>query len=82
MTISATNARADLFNIIEQVNVDHVEVEITSKSGSVILMSKEEYTSLMETNHLLRSPKNAQRLLQAIKSAQVGDIFERDLAAS
>ena len=82
MTISATNARADLFNIIEQVNVDHVEVEITSKSGSVILMSKEEYTSLMETNHLLRSPKNAQRLLQAIKSAQAGDTFERDLAAS
>lgn len=66
MAITASEARRDLFGLIERVNLDHTEVEIMSKRGSAVLMSKEEYDSLVETSYLLRSPKNATRLLAAL----------------
>ncbi|SMH50660.1 antitoxin YefM [Rathayibacter oskolensis] len=79
MAITTSEARRDLFGLIERVNLDHTEVEITSKRGSAILMSKDEYDSLVETSYLLRSPENARRLLAALESARAGDTVERDL---
>ncbi|GAA1412601.1 antitoxin YefM [Glutamicibacter uratoxydans] len=79
MAITATEARRDLFGLIERVNLDQTEVEIMSKRGSAVLMSKEEYDSLVETSYLLRSPKNAVRLLAALESARDGHTVEHEL---
>jgi antitoxin YefM len=79
MAITTSEARRDLFGIIERVNLDHTEIEITSKRGSAVLMSKDEYDSLVETSYLLRSPENARRLLNALVSARDGEAEERDL---
>ncbi|MEO8219313.1 MAG: type II toxin-antitoxin system prevent-host-death family antitoxin [Specibacter sp.] len=79
MAITARNARRDLFGLIELVNLDHTEVEIMSKRGSAVLMSKDEYDSLVETSYLLRSPKNAQRLLSAMESVRGGNVVEHGL---
>jgi antitoxin YefM len=79
MAITASEARSDLFGLIERVNLDHTEVEITSKRGSAVLMSKAEYDSLIETTYLLRSPKNAKRLLNSIEQARVGNVEEHEL---
>jgi antitoxin YefM len=78
MAITASEARSDLFGLIERVNLDQSEIEITSKKGSAVLMSKSEYDALVETTYLLRSPKNARRLISAIESARAGDVRERD----
>jgi len=79
MAITASEARSDLFGLIERVNVDHDEVEITSKRGSAVLMSKSEYDALIETAYLLRSPKNARRLIDALEAARSGDVAEHEL---
>ena len=79
MAITTSEARRDLFGLIERVNLDHNEVEITSRRGSAILMSKAEYDSLVETSYLLRSPANAQRLLSALAAVRDGDVSEHDL---
>ena len=79
MAITASEARRDLFGLIERVNLDHTEVEITSKRGSAVLMSKEEYDALVETTHLLRSPKNAQRLLSSLSAVRDGQVTEHEL---
>ncbi|MFJ6415480.1 type II toxin-antitoxin system Phd/YefM family antitoxin [Paeniglutamicibacter sp. NPDC091659] len=79
MAITTSEARRDLFGLIERVNLDHTEVEIMSKRGSAVLMSKDEYDALVETSYLLRSPKNAQRLLSALESAREGQVVERGL---
>lgn len=78
MAITATEARRDLARLIERVNDDRVEIEIVSKRGSAVLMSKDEYDSLMETNYLLSSPQNAQRLLASLASARKGDTSEHE----
>jgi antitoxin YefM len=38
----------------------------------VVMMSLEDYNGIMETLHLLRSPKNAERLLTALRDARRG----------
>jgi antitoxin YefM len=70
MAITAGEARRNLARLIERVNLDCTEVEIVSKNGSAVLMSKDEYDALMETNYLLRSPRNAQRLMSALESVR------------
>lgn len=70
MAITAGEARRSLAHLIESVNHDRTEVEIISKHGSAVLMSKDEYDALVETSYLLRSPANARRLMSALGSAR------------
>ena len=49
------------------------------KGRDMVLISKSEYDSLQETFHLLRSPKNAERLLKAIESDKAGSGQVHDL---
>ncbi len=81
MAITASEARKTLFPLIEQVNDDHVPVEITSKRGSAVLMSLADYQALQETAHLLRVPANARRLLESLAQAQSGQRQEHELFA-
>jgi antitoxin YefM len=46
---------------------------------SVVMMSLDEYNSQKETEYLLSSPKNAERLLKAIKNIENGNVQEHDL---
>ncbi|MFE1359990.1 MULTISPECIES: type II toxin-antitoxin system Phd/YefM family antitoxin [Streptomyces] len=73
MSISASEARETLFLLIERVNTDHHPVRITSKAGDAVLMSAEDYDSWQETIYLLRSPANAQRLMEAIARDKAGE---------
>ncbi|MEU2434436.1 MULTISPECIES: type II toxin-antitoxin system Phd/YefM family antitoxin [unclassified Streptomyces] len=73
MAITASEARAKLFPLIQQVNDDHEPVEITSKGGNAVLMSADDYRSWQETVYLLRSPANAARLMAAIAADKAAD---------
>ena len=77
--IAATEARRNIFKLIDQVTANREAVEITSKRGSAVLMSLAEYESLEETAYLLRSPANAKRLLESIAQAKKGKAKERKL---
>jgi antitoxin YefM len=72
MAITATAARKDFYRLIEEVNLDHDEIEITSKSGSAFLVSAHEYNALRETAYLLRSPANAARLAASAQQVREG----------
>ena len=80
--ITYTEARANLANTITRVCDDHDPVIITKKSDkSVVMISLEDYESMEETAYLLRSPKNAQRLLESIRELESGNGIERELIA-
>lgn len=66
-----SNARNNLASLLEQVT-DEQEIVVINRRGreGVALVSASELASLLETAHLLRSPKNAQRLLKALHRAQ------------
>lgn len=79
MSVTASEARKNLFPLIEQVNEDRTAVEITSRRGDAVLISRAEYDALQEMAHLLRVPANATRLLQSLQQARSGDRVEHDL---
>ncbi len=57
--------------LLDRVVNDREIVYIKSQSGeNVALIAADELQSLLETLHLLRSPKNAERLLNAISRAR------------
>lgn len=79
MAITASEARKTLFPLIEQVNDDRIAVEITSKKGNAVLMSRAEYDALQEMAYLFRSPANARRLLEGYAQATGGQVEEHAL---
>ncbi len=78
---SYSELRKNLSATLDRVNEDHEPVLITRDKGkpAAVLMSLEDYASFEETVHLLRSPRNAERLLQAIDELDQGSGVERDL---
>lgn len=72
MAVTASEARKNLFPLIEQVNEDRTPVEITSKRGDAVLISRADYDALEETAYLLRVPANARRLLESLDQAAQG----------
>jgi antitoxin YefM len=80
--VTATEARRMLFPLIKRVNDDHTPVEIVSKHGNAILVSKEDWDSMEETAYLLRSPANAARLVEALAQAERGEAREHPLDRS
>ncbi len=79
MAITASEARKNLFPLLEQVNDDHTPVEITSKRGDAVLIAADDYLALEETAYLLRSPANVRRLVESLDQARRGDVSERQL---
>jgi antitoxin YefM len=69
-----TRARANLARLCQQVAADRDVVRITRRGGNdVVLISADELSGLLETAHLLRSPKNATRLLAALERARADE---------
>ncbi len=78
--ISYTAARTHLAKTMQQVCDDHAPVTITrSKAPSVVMISLEDYEALQETAYLLRSPKNARRLLESVAQLEDDKGQEREL---
>ena len=74
MAITASQARAQLFPLIEQVNADMKPVVITSKAGNAVLISVSEYESMIETTYLLSTPANREWLLESLAQADRGEL--------
>ena len=72
MSMTASEARANLFGLIKQVNDDRDQVEIVSKAGSAVLVAKDEWDAIQETAYLLRSPANFNRLAMAVADVERG----------
>ncbi len=68
--ITYTQARAGLAKLLDKVTHDR-EVVVIQRRGEedVAMISAAELASLMETAYLLRSPRNAERLLTALNRA-------------
>jgi antitoxin YefM len=79
MSITASEARARLFPLIEEVNDEQVAIEIISKRGRAFLVPEAEYRSMRETLYLLSSPENAQRLRRGLAQARAGTSTAQEL---
>lgn len=79
--ITYSTARAKLADTMNRVCDDHEPIIITRNSQqSVVMMSLDDFKALEETSYLLRSPRNARRLLESIAALEAGKGKARNLA--
>jgi antitoxin YefM len=73
LEVSYSEARNNLASLLDQVT-DDCEVVVIKRRGhaSVAMIDADELSSLMESDHLFRSPKNAARLLSALEEVRSG----------
>lgn len=73
LEVSYSEARNNLASLLDQVT-DDCEVVVIKRRGHapVAMIDADELSSLLETEYLFRSPKNAERLTKALKRAEAG----------
>lgn len=55
-SIKATDARAKIYRLIDEVNETHEPLVITGKRANAVLISEEDWMAVQETLHLLSIP--------------------------
>lgn len=78
-TLTYSAAHADLSATISKVVQDRVPVIIREKKNAVVMMSLADYEAWAETIYLLRSPRNAKRLLASIEAVEGVDAVEKSM---
>lgn len=78
--VSFTEARNGFKAVLDGV-VNDADITVVTRRDSedAVVMSLDYYNSLMETVHLLRSPKNAEHLNRSIAQFKAGKVTQRDL---
>ncbi|MEX1120568.1 MAG: type II toxin-antitoxin system prevent-host-death family antitoxin, partial [Balneolales bacterium] len=75
-----SEARANFAAIWDKVIEDREQVVIKRRGKEdIVMIARSELDEVMETAHLLRSPRNAERLLSAIKDSDRGRGIEVSL---
>ena len=78
--INFTEARNHLKGVLDQV-VDDADYTIISRRDAedTVVMGLQQFNSLMETVHLLKSPANAAHLAQSIEQYRSGKVDQHEL---
>jgi antitoxin YefM len=75
-----TEFRVDLKKFLDKVEEDNETLIIKRGSGKgAVVISLDEYNSIMETVHLLSSKANSDRLYEAIQQMKEGKVIQKDL---
>lgn len=65
---SATQARSNLYNLIDQVSKSHKPIHITGKKSGAVLISEEDWSAIQETLHLLSIPGMRKSIKDGLKA--------------
>ena len=78
--ITYTQIRKNFAESMNRVCEDHKPIIITRQNRSpVVMISLEDYNAMEETLYLMRSPKNAMRLMDSISNIKHDEITEKKL---
>lgn len=78
--INYSDLRKNLKTTMDKISTDHEPIIITRRNGdNVVMLSYEDYAAIEETAYLLKSPNNAKRLRESIKSYEQGKGTEQSL---
>ena len=70
-TLTVTQARQNLFDLLKKSVKGHVPIKITSKTGDAVLISEEDYEGLIETLELLSTPGMATNIHKPKKNKEI-----------
>jgi antitoxin YefM len=67
-TVTATEARRQLYRLIDDVAESHEPVQITGKRGNAVLVGEDDWRAVQETLHLLSIPGMRESIVEGIST--------------
>jgi antitoxin YefM len=67
-TLTATEARKNIYSLVDEVNESHEAIQIQGKRGSAILISEDDWRSLQETLYLSSLPGMKKSILKGMRT--------------
>ena len=67
-TLTASQARAQLYNLVDRTADSHEPVQITGKRNNAVLISEEDWRSIQETLYLLSMPGMRESIRKGLKT--------------
>jgi len=68
-TLNVTEARANLYKLIDDTTVSHEPVVITGKRGNAVLLAEDDWKAINETLHLLSVPGMRESILEGMQES-------------
>lgn len=75
-TLNVTEARANLYKLIDDTTASHEPVVITGKRGNAVLLSEDDWNAINETLHLLSVPGMRESILEGMQESIDGAATE------
>jgi len=75
-SLTATEARKQLYKLLDEVAASHEPVEITGKRSNAVLVSEDDWRSIQETLHLLAIPGMRESIAEGM-STPVEELDEK-----
>jgi antitoxin YefM len=76
--LTATDARKNFFEIVKTATEKHIVYRIKHRKGSVVIISEEEYDSLVETLELLSIPGFKESMKRSVNQVKKGESVSYD----
>ncbi len=67
-TLSATEARKNLYRLIDETSSTHEPITITGKRGNAVLLSESDWRAIQETMFLLNIPGMRESIIEGLKT--------------
>ena len=68
-TLNVTEARANLYKLIDDTTVSHEPVVITGKHGNAVLLAEDDWNAINETLHLLSVPGMRESIVEGMQES-------------
>ena len=72
-TVTTTEARRDLYKLVDQVQESHEPIQITGKRGNAVLVGEDDWRSVQETLYLVSIPGMRESILEGM-ATPVGEL--------
>ena len=69
LNTNITNFRKNIFNLLEQTIKFNEPVNISTKEGNAVVISEEDYNSLMETVYLSSIPEQREKIIEGLHTS-------------
>jgi antitoxin YefM len=66
-TVNVTEARANLYKLIDDASVNHEPVVITGKRGNAVLLAEGDWNAINETLYLLSVPGMRESIIEGMQ---------------
>ena len=66
-TVNLTEARANLYKLIDDASMSHQPVVITGKRGNAVLLAEEDWNSINETLYLVSVPGMRETIIEGMQ---------------